>query len=246
MSRRTRFILYLVGICVAATVILARELEPAFDKLAIERVQYLAQERQEFKNRWLGVGVIQYPSDLITYATLLYRVKPEVVIETGTNYGGLSVFFATVMENINPSAKIVTVDIDSSKWDQEVATGRITPKMLERIVFVKGDSVSTAVLDRIQGLTQGKRGLVLLDSLHTKEHVLKELKLYSPFVSPGSYIIVNDTHLEMMKFMDTGSGPLRAVQDFLKENKEFAIDPDLPGTLLSCAPSGFLRRIDKN
>ena len=246
MSRRTRLILYLLGICVAATVILARELEPAFDKLAIERVQYLAQARQEFKNRWLGVGVIQYPSDLITYANLLYKVKPEVVIESGTNYGGLSVFFSTVMENINPSAKIVTVDIDSSKWDQEVAAGRITPKMLERIVFVKGDSVSTAVIDRIRELTQGKRGLVLLDSLHTSEHVLKELELYSPFVSPGSYIIVNDTHLEMMKFMDMGSGPLRAVKDFLKENKEFTIDPDLPGTIISCAPSGFLRRIDNN
>ena len=118
--------------------------------------------------------------------------------------------------------------------------------MLERIVFVKGDSISPAVIDRIRELAEGKRGLVLLDSLHTSEHVLKELELYSPFVSPGSYIIVNDTHLEMMKFMDMGSGPLRAVKDFLKENKEFTIDPDLPGTIISCAPSGFLRRIDNN
>src|SRR5437867_3728433 len=126
MARRTRLILCLVGICIAALVILARELEPAFDRLAIQRVRYLAQTREEFKNRWLGVGVIQYPSDLITYASLLYKVRPEVVIETGTNYGGLAAYFATVMENIDPTAKIITVDIDSSKWDREVAERRIT------------------------------------------------------------------------------------------------------------------------
>lgn len=246
MARRTRFILYLVGICSAALVILARDLEPAFDKLAIERVRYLAQAREEFKNRWLGVGVIQYPSDLITYASLLYKVRPEVIIETGTNYGGLAVYFATVMENINPNAKIITVDIDSSKWDQEVAEGRITSKMLERIVFVKGDSVSDPVINKIREYTKGKRGLVLLDSLHTREHVLKELKLYSPFVSAGSYIIVNDTHLEMMNIMDAGSGPMKAVKDFLEATTEFTIDPDLPGTIISCAPSGFLKRIAKN
>src|SRR5262249_14878964 len=91
--------------------------------------------------------------------------------------------------------------------------------------------------------TEGKRGLVLLDSLHTREHVLKELKLYSSFVSPGSYIIVNDTHLEIMNFMDAGSGPMQAVRDFLKTTKEFTIDPDLPGTIISCALSGFLKRI---
>src|SRR5215510_9987265 len=191
MSRRTRFVLYLLGICVAASVILARELEPTFDKLAIERVQYLAQARQEFKNRWLGVGIIQYPSDLITYANLLYKVKPEIILETGTNYGGLALYFATVMENINPDAKVITVDIDSSKWDKEVAEGRITSKMLQRIIFIKGDSVSEPVIDRIREYAGGKRSLVLLDSLHTREHVVKELKLYSPFVSPGSYIIVN-------------------------------------------------------
>jgi cephalosporin hydroxylase len=246
MTRRTRLILYLGGICIAAGAILLRKLEPALDQLAIDRVRNLAQARGEFKNRWLGVGIIQFPSDLITYASLLYKVKPEVIIETGTNYGGLAVYFATVMEKVNPNARIITVDIDSSKWDREVTGGRITSKMLERIIFVKGDSVSEAVINKIREYAEGKTGLVLLDSLHTREHVLKELKLYSSFVSPGSYVIVNDTHLETMNIMDAGSGPLRAVKDFLNETKEFTIDPDLPGTIISCAPSGFLKRIVRN
>jgi len=146
------------------------------------------------------------------------------------------------MENINANAKIIAVDIDSSKWDQEVAERRIAAKMLERIIFVKGDSVSEPVINQIQAYTEGKRGFVLLDSLHTREHVLKELSLYSSFVSPGSYLIVNDTHLAMMNIMDTGSGPMRAIKDFLETTKEFTIDPDLPGTIISCAPSGFLTR----
>jgi cephalosporin hydroxylase len=142
MSKRIRVVLYLVGICVFAMVILIRQLEPVFDRVAIDRVCHLGQAREEFKNRWLGDGVIEYPSDLITYASLLYKVKPEVVIETGTNYGGLALFLATAMESINPNAKVITVDIDSSRWDQEAVEGRITSKMLQRIVFIKGDSVS--------------------------------------------------------------------------------------------------------
>jgi cephalosporin hydroxylase len=117
--------------------------------------------------------VIQYPSDLITYAHLLYQTKPE--------------------------AKILTVDIDSEEWNKEVAEGRITPRMLERIVFIKGDRVSERVLHEVLRHANGKRGMVLLDSLHSKEHVLKELNLYSKFGAEGSYLIVNntnDTHLE--------------------------------------------------
>jgi cephalosporin hydroxylase len=183
------------------------------------------------------------PSDLITYASLLYKVKPEVVIETGTNYGGLALFLASVMESINPNAKVITVDIDSSRWDREVVEGRITSRMLQRIVFVKGDSVSEPVIRQIREHTEGKKRLVLLDSLHSSEHVLKELNLYSPFVSPGSYIIVNDTHLELMNIMGAGTGPMRAVNDFLRTTTEFTIDPELPGTIISCASSGFLKRI---
>ena len=115
--------------------------------------------------------------------------------------------------------------------------------MLQRIVFVKGDSVSEPVIRQIREHTEGKKRLVLLDSLHSSEHVLKELNLYSPFVSPGSYIIVNDTHLELMNIMGAGTGPMRAVNDFLRTTTEFTIDPELPGTIISCAPSGFLKRI---
>ena len=243
MKRKVRFGLYSIGIVVFGSIALYHTFEPVLDRLAIRRVQHLAQDREEFKNRWLGVGVIQYPSDLITYAQLLYQIKPEVIVETGTNYGGLAVYFATLMEQINPEAKVLTVDIDSEKWDKEVAEGRITPRMLERIVFIKGDSVSEGVLHEVLRHANGKRGLVLLDSLHSKEHVLKELNLYSKFVAEGSYLIVNDTHLEVLGIMGPDKeGALSAVQEFLKSTNEFVMDPSFPGTIISCSPSGFLKR----
>ena len=220
MKRRVRLGIYCLGIVVFGSISLYRASGPLVDRLAIRRVQHLAQERAEFKNRWLGVGVIQYPSDLLAYAQLLYQIKPEVIIETGTNYGGLAVYFATLMEQINSEAKIITVDIDSEKWDKEVAEGRITQRMLKQIVFIKGDSVSEQVLHEVQKHANGKKGLVLLDSLHAKEHVLKELRLYFKFVAEDSYLIVNDTHLEVLGIMGPDKeGALSAVQEFSEIDK---------------------------
>jgi cephalosporin hydroxylase len=246
MNRRSRLTLYIVGILVCSVLVSIKYRGcRTLDDLAINRVRRLAQSREEFKHRWLGVGVIQYPSDLITYAEILYKSRPEVIIETGTNYGGLAVYFATLMEHINPATKILTVDIDSANWHNELAEGRITPRMLERIVFIEGDSVSDQTIAQMKQHANGKRGLVLLDSLHTREHVLKELQLYSQFVAPDSYLIVNDTHFEVLDLMGhgAGKGPLSAVRDFLESNSEFVIDANLPGTLVSCSPSGFLKRV---
>jgi cephalosporin hydroxylase len=243
MTRRTRLAVYVAGAVICLMVALYRHLQPVVDNFAIRRVQQLVQTREEFKHRWMGVGVIQYPSDLITYAELVYQIRPEVIIETGTNYGGLAAFFATVVEGINPHVKIITVDIDSQKWDREVNEGRITPKFRERIVFIKGDSVSSQVLAEVRKYASGKRGFVILDSLHSKQHVLRELNLYSQFVGEGSYLIVNDTHLEILGLMESEPGPFSAVRDFIRSTDDFLIDPNLPGTVLSCAPSGFLKRV---
>jgi cephalosporin hydroxylase len=161
----------------------------------------------------------------------------------GNQLWGLAAFLATVVEGINPYVKIITVDIDSQRWEREVSEGRITPKFRERIVFIKGDSVSSQVLAEVAKYASGKRGFVILDSLHSKQHVLKELNLYSQFVGEGSYLIVNDTHLEILGLMESEPGPFSAVRDFIRSTDDFLIDPNLPGTILSCAPSGFLKRV---
>jgi cephalosporin hydroxylase len=203
----------------------------------------LAQERREFQHRWLGVGVIQYPTDLMTYAELIYRTKPEVFVETGTNYGGLAVYVATLLEKINPDAKVITVDIDGAKWREDLP--KIPKGLLQRIVFIEGDSVAVSTVEQISQHAQGKKGMVLLDSDHSRRHVEKELKLYSQFVAVNNYLIVNDTHLEILEVeeMKRGEGPLTASESFLHSNPEFDVDESLPGTIISCAPSGFLKRV---
>jgi cephalosporin hydroxylase len=115
------------------------------------------------------------------------------------------------------------VDIDSEKWDKEVDGGKDHAPDVRADCIHQGDSVSEGVLHEVLRHANGKRGLVLLDSLHSKEHVLKELNLYSKFVAEGSYLIVNDTHLEVLGIMGPDKeGALSAVQEFLKSTNEFA------------------------
>jgi len=245
MKRKVRLAVLGIGILFLLADTKYRFIKAGLDRWAIRRVQFLVQESEEFKNRWLGVGVIQYPSDLMAYSDLICQIRPEVIIETGTNYGGLAVFFATLLEKVNPKGTVITVDISSEKWLGTTTSGTVNPELLAKIVFIQGDSVSEATIEKIRKLAGDKKGLVILDSLHTREHVLKEMKLYSRFVAPNSYLIVNDTHLEIMGIAEHGSGngPLTAVRQFLESNSQFAIDLEYPRSVISCAPSGFLKRI---
>lgn len=243
ISRNVRLGAYLAGIFLCLMELWFHPIERAVNAWTIRRVHLLMTINDEGKHRWLGAGVIQFPADLITYAELIYDIKPEVIIETGTNYGGLAVFLATVLEKVHPGGTVVTIDIDSTKWDQE--SKLIPPDLMNRIVFVKGDSASTEVLEKVRNYAEGKKALVILDSLHTKEHVLSELKLYSAFVALNSYIIVNDTQHEILKIggVETGAGAMTAIKEFLQTGDTFQIDQTLPRSLISCAPSGFLKRL---
>jgi cephalosporin hydroxylase len=112
-------------------------------------------------------------------------------------------------------------------------------------LFIQGDSSSPEVVQKVASEAAGKKVMVLLDSLHTREHVLKELKAYSPMVSLNSYLIVNDTRTELLKVEreTVGQGPLAALEEFLTGTGSFQIDPSLPKSYISCAPRGFLKRV---
>jgi cephalosporin hydroxylase len=114
---------------------------------------------------------------------------------------------------------------------------------MRRIEFIKGSSTDPKVLERIaRQVSSGSRVLVLLDSLHTKEHVLRELRSYSPFVSKGSYLIVNDTHIDHTNVVDYGPGPMAAIREFVKTSRAFVVDRSKDRFLITCARSGFLKR----
>lgn len=214
------------------------------DDYVKHRALFLSQtEDIEYENHWLGVRLQQYPADLQTYEELLYKVRPDIIIETGTFYGGSALFLADIMEHINPDAPIVTIDITDEYLNKTKAAGQWRPALAKKIHFIKGDSVGDETLAQVEKLAAGKkRVIVLLDSLHTADHVKKELDRYSPLVSPGSYILVNDTHHDTLSTAHEGEGPLAAAQYFEKLDNDFELVPDLPRYSISAMHHGIFRR----
>lgn len=191
------------------------------------------------QNTWLGVQTFQNPCDLWTMQEIIAKIRPDFIVETGTANGGSSLFFAMILAQVNDKGRVITVDIEPRT--ESAAKYAI---FRERVEVIKGDSVSPEVISRITERVKGHRVLVTLDSLHTKDHVLKELKLYSQFVTLNSYLIVQDTNINGHPVLPNfGPGPMEALKEFIGEHKEFDIDRNMERQLLTYYPSGYLKRV---
>lgn len=194
------------------------------------------------RTRWFGVPALQAPTDMWSMQEIITEVKPDYIVETGTYLGGSALFFATVLEHVHPRGKVITVDIQDFRRKGYDASRFATFR--ERVEFIQGSSLSPQVVARIAAKVRGHRVMVFLDSGHRREHVLRELKLYSPLVSVGSYIIVHDTNRGPPSFLNRGwFGPFGAVRVFLKKHKNFIADRSREKFLLTYSPSGYLKRI---
>jgi cephalosporin hydroxylase len=243
ISRRARLAILAIGSIVCLIEIQFRPLDQLWKRLSIRTARALPLlSAREHTSYWFGVELLQTPNDLLTFANLVFRVQPDLIIETGTYNGGSAIYFATLLEKLNPDGKVITVDLDSRRWDLTLEAGRVPKALTSRIIFIKGDSVSEAVLKQIESYARNKRGLVFLDSAHGKDHVVKELRLYSRFVAQGSYAIVHDTLTEAIWTVHN-PGPLAAIREFLAGTPDFEIDEQLPERVLSLCPSGFLKRV---
>jgi len=182
---------------------------------------------------WLGIATEKCPTDLWVYQEIIYQTKPSVIIECGTAQGGSALFLASMCDLMN-SGKVLTIDIKD-----EVGRPRHP-----RIEYLIGSSTSREIVRRIEESLDGKdKVMVILDSNHTKEHVLNELRTYSRFVTKGNYLIVEDTNVNGHPvFPEHGPGPLEAVSEFLKETKDFVADRDREKFFLTFSPNGYLRK----
>lgn len=202
------------------------------------RVQKLALRKStEWDNKWFGITIQQYPNDLMIYQELIYQLKPDLIVEAGTFHGGNAIYMATLLDVVNPKGKIITIDIDPQEWQATVAKLDLPGKdrLLQRIAFIEGSSTSPAVFEKVSKLaTKDATVMVLLDSLHTKDHVLAEMKLYAPLVTRNSYLIVNDTQW---------GEPLEAIREFGAEAHGFEVDRKIDHYMVSCAHEGFLKRV---
>ena len=213
---------------------------------------------------WLGRPIIQYPQDMVAMQELIWEIKPDLIIETGIAHGGSLIFSASMLamldmceaieekKSIDPSQskrKVLGIDIDIRSHNREAIEAH---PMASRIQMIQGSSISREIIDQVHSIAaQYSKILVCLDSNHTHEHVLEELKAYAPLVSKGSYCVVFDTIVEDLPkemFPDRpwgpGNNPKTAVWEFLKNHPEFEIDKTIDQKLLiSVAPDGFLKKL---
>lgn len=182
---------------------------------------------------WMGHAVLKCPLDLWQYQEIVHDIRPDLIVETGTAYGGSALFLAHALDLVG-NGQVITVDI-------EPRTGRPGH---DRITYIAGSSTDRQVVQPvIDAAAAAKTVMVILDSDHRRDHVLEEMRSLGDLVTPGSFLIVEDTNLNGHPVEPQyGPGPMEAVNAFLLERDDFEVDPRWEKFFLSFNPRGFLRR----
>jgi cephalosporin hydroxylase len=204
-------------------------------------------EKYSYNFKWLGRPIIQLPQDILAMQEMIWEVKPQLIIETGIAHGGSLIFYASMLELIGGEGTVLGIDVDIREHNRKEIEQH---PMFRRIRMIEGDSTAADVVRKVKNLADpGKKAIVCLDSCHEEAHVLKELRLYSEFVSVGSYLVVFDTIVEDLAGVkgardDFGTNnPKAAVRTFLSENDHFEVVEKWDHKLLvTHNPGGFLRR----
>lgn len=208
-----------------------------------------ARHEYSYHFTWMGRPIIQYPQDIVALQEIIWAVKPKVIIETGVAHGGSLILSASLLELIGGDGRVVGVDIEIRPHNRQAIQDH---PMAKRITLIEGSSVDDGIAAQVRALAAGKGPvLVILDSNHTHEHVRRELELYSPLVTKGSYLLVFDTVIEDMpadsfpnRLWGPGNNPKTAVHEFLRTNHRFALAKEIDNKLLiTVAPDGYLKCI---
>ncbi len=238
--------------------------DPPLKRCASDFMRASLLPRYSYNFEWLGRPIIQYPQDMTAMQELIWRARPDLIIETGIAHGGSLILSASMLAmldmcdaieagvTLDPAVSkrmVVGIDIDIRAHNREAIEAH---PMASRIRMIQGSSVAPGVVAQVRDLAAGYRSvLVCLDSNHTHDHVLAELQAYAPLTSVGSYCVVFDTVVEDMPadmFPDRswgpGNNPKTAVWEYLKTHQEFEIDKTIQDKLLvTVAPDGYLRRV---
>ncbi len=193
-------------------------------------------ERRRTHARWCGVPLIKNPLDLFVLQEILTETAPELIIETGTAFGGSALYMAHVCDALG-RGEILSIDKSPYAGDDLPRHPRIT--------YVRGDSAGEEAIRTAREAAAGKRVMVDLDSWHSEDHVRAELEAYAPLVSPGCYLIVEDTNISHHPVHIEGypiPGPFEAVEAFLAEHDEFELDKSREKFKVTFNPNGYLRR----
>ena len=223
--------------------------DPSLAAMGIDFLVKTHRTKYSYNFSWMGRPIIAYPQDMLAMQELIWSIKPDLIIETGVAHGGSIVYYASLLELIGGDGLVVGIDIDIRKHNRDLIEAH---PMMKRIKLIEGSSVGAGVMAEVKTLAAAsKRVMICLDSNHTHDHVLEELRLYHPLVTSGSYLVVFDTVVEDMpadwdwspRDWGVGNNPKTAVRAFLKENSDFEVNSSIDHKLLiSVAPGGYLRR----
>jgi cephalosporin hydroxylase len=223
-----------------------------------------ARARYSYHFESLGRPIIAYPQDMVAMQELIWRVRPDLIIETGIAHGGSMILNASMLALVdycdavetgqlldprNPRRRVIGIDVDIRAHNRQAIDSH---PLANRIHMIQGSSIDPSVVSEVHRRAASfKRILVALDSNHTHDHVLAELEAYAPLVTLESFCVVFDTVIEDMppgsfpdRAWDKGNNPKTAVWEYLKSHSEFESDRSIDNKLLiSGAPEGFLKRI---
>ena len=228
-----------------------------------EWIKEITQYKWAFNFEYLGLTAIQFPNDVWALQEIIWKTKPDLIIETGVAHGGSLIFSASMLAILDLSEKLQKKEIYDPKESKKMVLGidieirkHNKQKILDHpfsnyIELIEGSSTDKELFQKVLKIAKSYNNvLVILDSNHSHDHVLEELKLYSQLINIGSYCIVLDTIIEDMpknffndRPWDKGNNPKTAVYEFLKNNSCFEIDNQICNKLLiTVAPDGFLKR----
>lgn len=183
---------------------------------------------------WLGVPMQKCPMDVWVYQEIIHRTRPEVIIETGVRWGGSVLYLASMLDLLG-EGRVIGVDISLSRVFEHA-------RKHPRISLFEASSADPSVVAQIAAAAKGKRTMVILDSDHSESHVLRELELYGPLVSPGHYMVVEDTNINGHPVnFEHGPGPMEALQRYLPAHSgEWIHDDTAERLYLTFFPRGYL------
>lgn len=210
------------------------------DEEVIERFYELFYDLKVWHDaKWLGIQTWQNPVDVWIHQEIFVETKPDFIVECGAHKGGSAALWAMILEHVNPEGRVIAIDIVD-----HFAEAKKLPICQRRVDFLVGSSTDPAIVAEVKKRVGGKRALVILDSDHSKAHVLEELKAYSPLVHKGDYLIVQDTAINGHPLARWhGPGPMEAAEEFLAKTDAFESDRSRERYLVSFHPKGYLKRV---
>jgi cephalosporin hydroxylase len=224
--------------------------DEALRRKSLDWMLHADQYKYTYNFTWMGRPIIKFPADMVIQQELMWKLKPDLVIETGIAHGGSIIFTASMMEMMGIDGEVVGVDIDIRPHNRALIEAH---PMMKRITMYEGSSTDPAMVKKVQRHAAGKKCvMVILDSLHSHAHVYDELKAYASLVTVGSYCVLPDTFIEFFpkgyysdtRPWDVGNNPYTAMKQYLSETDMFETDRSLTSkAMITETIDGYLRRI---